>query len=258
MNRRFKELSLHFLPRGFLQLVKKRYYVRKLRRSAFDEEREMAVIRRLVMPGDSVIDIGANYGMYTMFFSSLVGDRGKVYAFEPVPATCDILEYERLKLGKRNIEIMRNAVSDENGDVVVEVPRYETGGENYYRARINPGMAAGNRVFRVPSKTLDSLFFSYPGRLTFIKCDTEGHELKCIMGAMRMIRKFRPALMIELGYDPRKVPFERQILGLLAGEGYGVYKLKQGRLTRDYLERGEDINYFFLQEKHAAAALASG
>ncbi|MGE5308813.1 MAG: FkbM family methyltransferase [Deltaproteobacteria bacterium] len=252
-----KHSFLRLFPPALLQIVKKRYYTGKLRTAGCGEP-EMDVIRRLVLPGDTVIDIGANYGVYSLFLSGLVGAQGRVHAIEAVPWTCDILEYAARKLGRENIEVVRCAASDRDGSVAVEVPRDETGGENYYRAQVrssDTGPGSGkNRRFRVSARTLDSLFPAYGGRLGFIKCDTEGHELNCIRGGLDLIRRSKPALMIELGYDPLKVPCEQELLELLRREGYGVYKLHGGLLEKDYYGRKEGINYFFLQPQQALMA----
>src|SRR5882757_2876650 len=56
------------------------------------EQNETALVRRLVEPGQSVVDVGANVGYYTLLFASLVGESGHVHAFEPFPANAHLLE----------------------------------------------------------------------------------------------------------------------------------------------------------------------
>ena len=51
-------------------------------------EPELSLIPHVVKPGDNVIDIGANYGLYAYHLGRSVGPTGKVYAFEPIPYTC--------------------------------------------------------------------------------------------------------------------------------------------------------------------------
>ena len=54
-------------------------------------EDEIKLLRRLLQPGQSVIDIGANYGTYTLSMAHSVGPTGQVWAFEPASATADLL-----------------------------------------------------------------------------------------------------------------------------------------------------------------------
>jgi FkbM family methyltransferase len=218
-----------------------------------DSEREMGIVRRLVAPGDRVVDIGANYGLYTLLLSRLAGSKGKVYSIEPVPWTCDILEFGARRLGLSNVEVIRSAIGAADGSGVMEVPRYEWGGENFYRATLRRVEAGGLRRFSVSLRSLDSLFTTRPGRITFIKCDAEGAELDCVRGGIGLIRSSRPALMIELTDDPGIAgsPAHR-LIGLLRDEGYGVYALRGETLKKDSFG-GDSINYFFLADCHLAA-----
>lgn len=47
------------------------------------EEHSTRIARRLIKEGDTVLDVGANIGYYSVMFSKLVGETGKVFAFEP-------------------------------------------------------------------------------------------------------------------------------------------------------------------------------
>ncbi len=52
-----------------------------------EEEDDLAIIRKLLKPGDVFVDCGANIGLWSLVASSVVGSRGKVFAFEPNPLT---------------------------------------------------------------------------------------------------------------------------------------------------------------------------
>ena len=94
-------------------------------------EPDLKVVEHLIKPGDSVVDIGANTGLYTKRMSELVGRDGRVFSIEPVPLTFDILGFNVGKLGLTNVELINCAISDTNGSVIVEVPLYESGEENF-------------------------------------------------------------------------------------------------------------------------------
>ena len=81
------------------------------------ELEKQVVMKRVVKPGTTVFDIGANAGFYTLFFSHLMGDQGQVWAFEPLPENGhNILRHIRLNR-LRNVTLLQAAVSDRIGAV---------------------------------------------------------------------------------------------------------------------------------------------
>src|SRR5277367_1994764 len=69
-------------------------------------------IQKHVMPGTTVLDIGAQSGFYSLLLSRLVGPDGMVFAFEPLPANFRILEENVSMNNIQNVTIRREAVSD--------------------------------------------------------------------------------------------------------------------------------------------------
>jgi FkbM family methyltransferase len=70
----------------------------------------MAVLKSPVFGGESVADIGANAGVYTIAFASLVGSSGEVYSFEPIAANYDILQTVINKAHLSNVRSFRAAL----------------------------------------------------------------------------------------------------------------------------------------------------
>ena len=148
------------------------------------------------------------------------------------------------------------AVSDREATVTMEVPKYASTSveENYYRAHIVgdeehgvPGVE--NRRVVARAITLDSIAEGLDS-VSFIKCDVEGHELACIAGAESLLRRHRPAWLIEVSDDP-DVPgtSASRLFELLERESYVPWFLDGDRVVR---RRPGDhsTNYFFLTEAH--------
>jgi len=246
-----KRIALSVLPEKILQILKKIHYVRQIRSVSESEEIAFEVIRWLVNPGDNVADIGANIGLYTVYLSKLVGPHGCVYSIEPIPLTFEILQNTVKKLGLKNVEVINCAISDNNGTVTMEVPSYESGGENFYQARIIAEDTCNPlRRVRVMSKTLDSLFEELCCSIAFIKCDVEGHELKCIKRAKKVIEESKPAWLIEISGDPDEFRSRAyETFTLLNGQGYEAWWFDEGSLRRRrYGDRS--VDYFFLRRQH--------
>ena len=157
------------LPENTLQLIKKVYYPYILRSISENDEVDLKVVRHLVNPGDYVVDIGANIGIYTKFLSELVGSHGRVYSIEPIPFTFEILCSNVKKLRLKNVELINYAISDTNGNVIMEIPLYESGGENFYQAKIvDENDKSSLRRIIVKSRTIDFLFSELSCNISFI------------------------------------------------------------------------------------------
>ncbi|MEW6052143.1 MAG: FkbM family methyltransferase [Candidatus Zixiibacteriota bacterium] len=254
-----KALVLSVLPERALQVLKKAYYPRILRSICERDEKDFGVIIHLVRPGDCVVDIGANIGVYTKFLSDLVGVHGRVLSVEPIPYTFEILCSNIRKLRLANVEPINCAVSNSNSNVTMEVPTYESGGENFYEARIVDDITDSSlRRERVESKTIDSLFLRLPRNISFIKCDVEGHELKCIKGAVKVMGESKPAWLVEISGDPgaSKSP-AAETFELMQHEGYEAYWF-DGRNLNRWSRGDKSVNYFFLTPGHLQTLSGSG
>jgi len=225
-----KSLVLKHLPGGILNGLKKRHYLRTV--EDISSEPDLKVVQYLVGPDDCVVDLGANIGVYTVFLSRLVK---RVYAFEPIPATFEFLENNVKKLQLKNVILERAAITDQPRVIKMSVPKQE-GVDNFYQASVTD---LGDVV--VQGKTLDQ---AVPERVTFIKCDVEGHEFQCLQGAARILEQ-KPAWLIEV--------FENNIENVfpfMRARGYDIWVLRNEELQL-WAPGLTSVNYFFLQPEHA-------
>ena len=249
-----KAQALTRLPDSWLRALKIRHYERIL--TSFDEadEPDLTIVRQLVVPETTAIDLGANIGVYTKVLSSLTGSKGRVIGVEPVAETFGILSHNVRMLGMSNVTLVNAAISDRSEMVMIEVPNYESGGANFYQAHVVDGESdAGHtrRRAQVRSITLDEIAPS-DETISFIKCDVEGHELKCLAGAESVITKHHPAWLIEVSGDPDAGNSNaRDVFGLLERQGYSGWFFDGQRLHR---RRAGDrsTNYFFLTESQVS------
>jgi FkbM family methyltransferase len=251
MQQGIKALLARALPESALQAIRKLHYARALRHAELSEEPDLGVAIQLVRPGDRAIDLGANVGLYTLFLSRAVGERGLVCAVEPVPPTHDLLAYTTRSLGLHNVRLLQSAASGSEGTVTMQIPHFEWGGENLYQARIVGGSRSeGQRSFTVPTRTLDSIADELGSPITFVKCDVEGHELVCVQSARRLLERERPAWLIEVSSDPDAAGSQAGALfGLLALSGYRAFRWDGSRLV-PRRPGDRSVNYFFLAPAH--------
>jgi FkbM family methyltransferase len=202
------------LPASIQQELKRRRFAGQIRRGRFDaDEVEWQRLPDLVTPGDWVIDVGANIGHYTLRLARLVGPEGRVFAFEPVLQTFELLAANVARAGFRNVTLINAAASDEAGVVAIDVPSIaETGLQDFYSARISAD-TAGVPVFRMPVGAIP-----FPSPIRLVKIDAEGHEPAVLHGLEPILRRDRPHLIVEdsgpgfrpylasLDYEMEKIP----------------------------------------------------
>ena len=243
-------LVANVLPAPVLAWVKKHYYARFVKRFWEDD---VEPIKLLVKPGDSVVDMGANFGWYTNVLSSLVGPTGKVYSIEPIPDTFQVLSGIVRKLKLANVLPMNYAISKADGTAVMRVPQHEYGGNNFYRAQIDlkQGEATKSmREYTVPVRSLDSLLLDVARNITFIKCDVEGHELAVVNGGARFLGQTKPAWLLEVGGNPDEEGTPpHQLFKIMKEYGYKVYFF-DGKLLRPRPVGHWSVNYLLLQPDH--------
>lgn len=143
-------------------------------------------INRVLRPGDTFVDVGANIGYYTRMGSRIVGSGGRVLAFEPSPAAYKLLVRNTETL--QNVELVRAAVSNNFEDVEFGI-------------RAKGDMSSMDtrdalETIRVPSVTLDGILAQHPA-VRLIKIDVEGFERAVLEGAQQCLLNQRPVVCFE-------------------------------------------------------------
>ncbi|HKO62549.1 MAG TPA: FkbM family methyltransferase [Pyrinomonadaceae bacterium] len=251
-----KKQALNHLPEWALTPLRKRHYLRVLRQVSEDYAPDFVVLKRLVKPGEVVVDLGAHVGACTKFLSDLVGETGAVYSVEPFPLTFEILQQSVDKLKLSNVQLINCAVSDASGKLMMEVPTFAESGESFYDARLIPaGATSSLRQAAVDVKTVDSLFSGRQRAISFIKCDVEGQELQTLRGAKRVIDTDRPMLMLEVSLMSQETHTE--VRELLAGFDYQEFCFEESRL-RPWQANDRPVDVFFFQPEHLNKASDAG
>jgi len=144
--------------------------------------------------GDTVLDIGANRGIYTYWMSRAVGPSGRVIAFEPQPEMQEALRDTCETFSLDKVERVARGLSSEPGELRMRRPVNHWGGASFESREHECDMDE----FQVPVTTLDA-FAEEIGLegVDLIKCDVEGHELAVFRGGEKLLTSQRPALLFE-------------------------------------------------------------
>ena len=230
-------------------------------RDRFGGERDIEIdlLSKVVKRGDRVIDVGAHLGAYTFVLAKLVGKKGMVWAFEPSPMC-----FLYLKNGfrfRKQVKLHNLALSSKNQDLTLHSPDSSHG---------NPIASAGGSISQkfldgrkemVAGQTLDTFNLQ---DLSFIKIDTEGHELDVLVGSLQTIRASKPILLIEI-FRGISIDKSNEIWNLLNEFKYVAYCVGNGQIRSlevnqhlgDVKFRGNDrsVNFFFIPENRTGKIL---
>jgi len=246
------------LPEPARRAARRVYYGRMLDAVREEAQVDLSLLKRVVRRGDCVVDAGASIGLYTKFLSALVGPEGLVYSVEPVPETYDVLVSNVRRLGLSNVRPLNYALSDTDGTLEMELPRWSYGGENFYEARVAGEVAGGLRLRRiaVQARRLDALVPDRP--IAFVKCDVEGHELRCVQGAAETVRRWRPAWLLEVWGDPDdEAAAAHRVFLEMGGLGYKAH-CYDGRWLAARARGRRSDNYWFLTAEQVRYVRAGG
>lgn len=220
------------------------------------EPRSTKALRRLLYPGAVVFDIGANTGYYTLLFAQLVGDRGKIYAFEPVPSTIAILRRNLTRNASlaARVELIEVALSDQEGFVTLNVASEKNLGASHVVAAdvADAGRAAAGLAGTVTirSRTADSVW-KEQGRpaVDVVKLDIEGHEQHALRGmheliaaspAISILAEVRETFLVAAGTSSDELFAQMRSLGLTSFD----FAAPRGRFVRNDATRAGELVIF--------------
>jgi FkbM family methyltransferase len=155
--------------------------------SSYHEAGEQQLLRRIIHEGDTVYDIGANLGLFTLLFSSAVGPGGHVIAIEPNPALTGNLAKTIEPLPR--VQLHCCALASEPGSAIFYIPK-----DDHMLASL--ANWSGQRVNEVtiPVDTLDHIVDQHPPP-ALVKIDVEGAEDLVLQGASRMLASPTPPII---------------------------------------------------------------
>jgi len=175
-------------------------------------EGEVQLFRKVVKPGDVVIEAGANVGALTIPLARIVGDTGRVHAFEPQRDNFACLVSNVRSL--RNITLWPKPLASSPYRISYSPVDLEKVC-NLGSTEVFAHRGEGNSDI---TTTIDEMFSSAP--VSFIKADVEGMELEILQGAVATIERCRPILYVE---DDREQN-SHALRTWLVSHGYRLYR----------------------------------
>ncbi len=204
------------IRRAFPKLI----HARRMRRLG-GREKEIKLLPLLCSEAKIAVDVGGNLGLYVHHFQKLC--KG-VVVFEPIPAL-----QSHLKQQYSDIRVEGVALSDAPGQAHLRMP---TGNYSWATIATTNDLALANPAdgltsIEVPVRTLDSYEFDNVG---ILKVDVEGHEESVLRGAIGLLSREKPNIVVEVEerHNPGSV---KRVSDFLSGLGYDGFYLHEAELT---------------------------
>jgi FkbM family methyltransferase len=194
-----------------LYLATDQYVGRSLDRYGEFSEDEADLLRMIIEPGWTILEVGANMGAHSVFLARATGPTGFLLAFEPQRVIFQILCANVALNALSNVYTYHAAVGRD--ETKLTVPCFDYTVERNYG---HVGLGSWPEGDLVSQLTIDSL--SLPS-CHLIKIDVEGMEGEVIAGAEQTIRRFRPVLYVENDREEKSAA----LIGQLFTLGYRLY-----------------------------------
>jgi len=223
------------------------------------EPNEFAFIDRVLCPGMTFVDVGANEGLYTLFAAQRAGPSGRVIAIEPSSRERAILHANLARNRIENVTVVPHALADKRGTAELKIAPRLHGGHNTLGQLIYESDAEVARE-SVTVETFDGLVERLElAWVDVVKIDVEGAELKLLSGGRNLLSRQRPILLIEANDEAlkRQGASTEALVDLLLSLGYEIQVFNEGGMTEPWV-RGrplsENIVAFAKETKAQAAA----
>ncbi len=200
----------------------------------------LKIIKNNLNTGDAYVDIGANIGQHSLFASRVVGEAGKVIAFEPVAQIYNQFTKSVEINSIKNIEIHNLACGEETKEMFIYMTESNMGGSSLVFG------SETREKEKIQVVTADSVLKD-ESHIDFIKIDVEGYEYEALLGLVETLKDHHPKIMLEYSYDGYKetnLGNDKKILDLLFSLNYSIYDIENNSIEIPKLKDTFDYGYF--------------
>jgi len=207
----------------------------------------IAYINSTIKKGQTVLDIGAHKAGYLYFMLKQVGDKGKVFAFEPQSYLYQYIKKIKGLFNWDNVTIEHLALSDSDGTATLYIPTN----------KVSKGSAPGATIVEhknnsrfgttenVSTETLDSYCNRHNIKPEFLKIDVEGNELRIFQGGVDTLTKYKPKIVVAieaLHVGQEKVLETFKFMESLGYSGHILHGLERIPLTNFTFDKYQNTN----------------
>lgn len=179
----------------------------------------------LLQPNMTILDIGANIGLFSLTACAVLKDKCKIFAFEPAE---EVNEDFKTNIGLnnfKNIKIIKKGVSDRTGEIKFNICE-----DNAYNSINGSPMNSIVKTINIPTVSIDDFCFSENIKnVDIVKVDTEGAEYLVLQGGKKLFSSENaPILFIEYNTPILSEVQLTLIRNSIIFYGYLIYEIRFG------------------------------
>lgn len=214
------------------------------------------LIDKLIKKGNTIFDIGGNFGWYSCHFAQLVGETGKVHVFEPTNIIDDLKNNLILNEFIDRCRLNKTALGDKNGTATLFIPKKL--GTAFASLRKHNNQNSDDAInFSANIEKLDDYVIANKiDKVDFIKIDIEGAEYLALKGAEMILKKNKPMILLEIQEEHIKY-FDHtpdELISYIKDLGFNIYDIDQnefGALRKiDSFSEAKNYNFLALKNDH--------
>ncbi|HBX51886.1 MAG: hypothetical protein A2275_13280 [Bacteroidetes bacterium RIFOXYA12_FULL_35_11] len=243
-----RKILIKFLGiEGYIKLAS-RVYLSMVRHGYLKKQYpELFYLKKIIKPGNTCIDIGANLGYYSTLMSHLAGENGRIYAVEPIPMFYNIWKKNVKRSGHNNLELFPYALGGEQKNVKMGMPERDGLLHHGMTKVVSSANENYQKFFDVEMRMPDVLFANI-NRLDFVKCDVEGYESEVFSNMKETLKRFKPLVQSELNGNENRM----KVINLFESLGYTPKILNESHELRDITSEEKltlSQDFYFVPEK---------
>ena len=232
--------------------ISEKYLLKKRLKRAIQNnyEKELSIVDHFKDKSKEAIDVGVYRGVYSY---KLAKEFNKIHSFEPNPLLYPYLKKYLTQIIP-NMTLYNYALSNKNEIANLKIPRR---GQSIFKNNIEEIYKLGCATihennnfekynnYEVQCKKLDDVINDK--EISFIKIDVEGHELNVIEGAINIINKYKPTLLVEIEEKHTKKP-NSYVINEIKNYGYNVFFLENKKIKKidDEIIFDKERNFIFI------------
>lgn len=213
------------------------------------DEAGILFLKKHISPGSVFVDIGANVGCYTLIASKIVGQKGKVFAFEPSLRVHEQLTANIAMNAFQNIQVEKIALFNETSKLSLKL----SSSANMGMSSVHAHDEETGEVEIVDAVKGDDYFLDKKiEKIDLLKMDIEGAELFALEGLQQTLRKYRPLLILEMADEIlEKAQIQKSdLIQFMKNCGYQIMGMDtEGEIVSvDSKNLNDSDNYVFVPE----------
>lgn len=206
------------------------------------EPQETALLLLLLGAGMTFVDVGANWGYFSLAAAPMVGETGRVISVEADPRACRTLRANVARNQLHTVTVLEMAASDRPGMLQLQEYEATASDSGSFGVTSTTTVVDGGRTFDVAARTLDdALDEAGVDRIDLLKMDIEGAEARALAGLRRRLDERRiDRILLEV--HPQHLRDQGSsaegVVGQLRGHGFDVYAIDHSPLAARRVETG--------------------